>query len=132
MLQNEGTIVNVFLWAAAAVLAVAVLGAGFMKLAFSKDALAHKGMPLMADFSQSSVRGIGVLEVLGGLGLLLPALVNVAPILVPIAAIGVAIVMAGAVVTHLRHNEASGVTPAAVLLLLALFVAWGRFGAWAF
>jgi len=123
---------NVFLWVAAAVLAVAALGAGLLKLSTSKDALVAKGMGWAADYSASSVRGIGALEVVGAIGLILPGLLHIAPVLVPIAAVGVAVVMAGAVVVHLRRKEFPGALPALVLLILALFVAWGRFGAWAF
>lgn len=122
---------NVVLWIVASVLAVAMLGAGLMKLTQSKDALVQRGMDL-GDVSAASIKGIGAVEVLGGIGLILPALVNIAPVLVPIAAVGVAIVMAGAVVFHLRRKEIQGSLPPLALLIAAVFVAWGRFGTWAF
>ena len=67
------------------------------------------------------------------IGLILPAITGIAPVLVPLAATGVAIIMVGAIVTHVRLREPLGKSvPAIVLLLLAIFVAWGRFGAYAF
>jgi hypothetical protein len=130
--KGEGrAVMNVVLWIVAGILAVAMLGAGSMKLVTPKEGLAAKGMTL-DDLPAAAIKGIGTLEVLGGIGLVVPALVNIAPVLVPIAAVGVAIVMAGAVVFHLRRKELKDSVPALVLLILALVVVWGRFGAWAF
>ena len=76
---------------------------------------------------------IGALEVAGALGLVLPAVTGIAPVLVPLAAVGLVLVMVGAVVVHLRRGDGlAGAAPAIVLGLLAVFVAWGRFGAYAF
>ncbi|KAA0097542.1 DoxX family protein [Mycolicibacterium sp. P1-18] len=122
---------NVVLWILAGILAVAMLGAGTLKLITPKDGLADKGMEL-GDLPAGAIKGIGVLEVLGGIGLVVPALVHVAPVLVPWAAVGVAVVMAGAVAFHLRRKEVTGALPAVALLVMALVVAWGRFGNWAF
>jgi hypothetical protein len=122
---------NVVLWILAGLLAVAMLGAGSLKVITPKEGLADKGMEL-GDLPAGAIKAIGVLEVLGGIGLVVPALVNVAPVLVPLAAAGVAVVMAGAVVFHLRRKEIQGSLPAVALLVMAVVVAWGRFGAWAF
>jgi uncharacterized membrane protein len=83
-------------------------------------------MAWVEDFSQGTVRLIGALEVLGALGLVLPALTGVLPWLTPLAALGLVLLMAGAVYTHLRREEGSAVVPPAVLLLLAALVAVGR------
>lgn len=72
------------------------------------------------------------MEVLGAIGLILPAAVDIAPALAPVAAIGLAVVMVGAAVTHGRRGETKNVAVNAVLLALALVVAWGRFGPYAF
>ena len=69
---------------------------------------------------------------LGAIGLILPAVLDVAPVLVPVAAVGLALVMVGAATTHLRRKETPMVVLNVVLLALALFVAWGRFGPYAF
>jgi hypothetical protein len=119
---------NVVLWIAAAVLAVAFIGAGAMKLSQPKTALAARGMGWVDHASAGQVKAIGALEVVGGIGLVLPALVGVgAHLLVPLAATGLALVMVGAVATHVRLNEAKASAPALVLLLLSAFVAVGRF-----
>ena len=123
---------NVVLWILAGALAVAMLGAGGLKLVTPKDGLADKGMELGDATSRRDQGRSASLEVLGGIGLVVPALVNIAPVLVPWAAVGVAIMMAGAVVFHLRRKEIQGSLPAVALLVMAVVVAWGRFGAWAF
>jgi DoxX-like protein len=122
---------NVVLWILAGLLAVAMLGAGSLKLITPKDGLAAKGMEL-GELPAGAIKAIGALEVLGGIGLVVPALVHVAPVLVAWAAVGVAVLMAGAVVFHLRRKEIQGALPAVALLVMAVVVAWGRFGAWAF
>jgi hypothetical protein len=123
---------NVALWIVAGVLAVAMLGSGLTKAIQPREKLVKSGMGWAEDFSPNTVKLIGVLEALGAIGLILPALLDIAPILVPVAATGLAITMAGAVIVHLRRKEYQATAPSAVLLLLALFVAWGRFGPYSF
>ena len=123
---------NVVLWIVAGVLAAAFLASGLMKLAQPKKKIVDSGMGWAEDFSDGAVKGIGALEVLGALGLILPAVFDVAPVLVPIAAVGLALVMAGAAVVHARRKETPMVVANLVLLALAVFVAWGRFGPYAF
>jgi len=89
-------------------------------------------MGFVEDFSAGAVKAIGAVEVLAAIGLILPAVTGVAPILVPLAASGLALLMVGAIITHLRRKEAPMALANVVLLLLALFVAWGRFGPYAF
>jgi hypothetical protein len=124
--------VNVVLWIVAGVLALAFLGAGFMKLAQPRKKLIDSGMGWAADFSDGAVKAIGALEVAGALGLILPALFDVATVLVPIAATGLAVIMIGAAVVHARRKESQMIIVNVVLLVLALVVAWGRFGPYAF
>jgi uncharacterized membrane protein len=124
--------VNVVLWIVAGVLAAAFLASGLMKLAQPKKKIVDSGMGWAEDFSDGAVKGIGALEVLGALGLILPAVFDVATVLVPIAATGLALIMLGAAVTHARRKESQMVVVNVVLLLLAAFVAWGRFGPYAF
>ena len=123
---------NVVLWIVAGVLAAAFLGAGLMKLAQPKEKLVESGMGWAGDFSPGVVKVIGALEVLGALGLILPAVFDVATVLVPIAAVGLALIMAGAIVVHARRKETPMVVINLVLLALAAFVAWGRFGDYSF
>jgi len=116
---------GIALWVAQVLLAVAFLGAGAAKLSQTKKKLA-KTMAWVEDFSQRTVRLIGTLEVLGAIGVVLPALTGILPWLTPLAALGLVLLMAGAVYTHLRREEGSAVVPPAVLLLLAALVAVGR------
>lgn len=123
---------NIVLWVIAGLLAAAFLAAGAMKAIQSKEKLAASGLAWTEDFTAGQVKAIGVVEVLGAIGLILPALLDIVPILVPLAATGLAIAMVGAVVVHVRRGENSGIAPSAVLLILSVFVAWGRFGPYAF
>ena len=123
---------NITLWIVAAVLALAFLGAGAMKLAQPKEKLAASGMGWTESFSSGAVKAIGAAEVLGALGLILPALTGIATFLVPLAATGLVLIMVGAIITHLRRKEGQMVVVNVILGALALFVSIGRFGAWAF
>jgi hypothetical protein len=122
---------NIALWIAAGLLAVAMLAAGFSKLATPKEKLLAR-MAWVEDVSPGMIKFIGLMEVLGAVGLILPALTGIAPILVPLAATGIAIIMIGAIIVHVRRGETKEIAPSVVLLALALFVAWGRFGPYAF
>ncbi|TDV42246.1 DoxX family protein [Actinophytocola oryzae] len=123
---------NVVLWIIAGVLAAAFLGAGFMKVARSREDLAKAGMAWTEDFSPGMVKFIGVVEILGAIGLILPALLDIAPVLVPIAALGLAVTMVGAVIVHVRRKETKTMAPAVVLLILSAVVAILRFGPYSF
>lgn len=118
---------NVFLWVLQAVLAVVFGLAGVMKSTQPKEKLRPMS-PWVEDFTPGQVRLIGVLELLAALGLILPAVTGIAPILTPLAAAGLAITMLGAAATHARRKEPPAIAVNAVLLALAAFVAWGRFG----
>jgi uncharacterized membrane protein len=124
--------VNVVLWIVAGVLAAVFLASGLMKLAQPRKKIVDSGMGWAADVSDGAVKGIGALEVLGALGLILPAVFGVATVLVPLAAAGLALVMVGAAVTHARRRENQMIVVNVVLFALAAFVAWGRFGPYAF
>ena len=117
---------GVALWVIQGLLAVAFLGAGAMKLSQPKEKLAQN-MGWVEDFSQPAVRLIGAVEVFGAVGLVLPALTGILPWLTPLAAFGLALTMIGAALTHLRRKEYGNIAVNAVLLVLAAFVAYGRF-----
>lgn len=106
------------LWIVNALLALAFIAAGAMKSARPKAALAASGMAWTEDFGGGSVKLIGIAEVLGGLGLILPLLTGIAPILTPIAATALAVIMIGAVVVHVRRKESA--TPSLVLGALSI------------
>jgi uncharacterized membrane protein YphA (DoxX/SURF4 family) len=123
---------NITLWIITAVLALAFLAAGAMKLAQPQEKLAASGMGWTEDFSPSPIKAIGLAEVFGALGLILPAVTGVATFLVPVAATGLAVVMVGAAITHTKRGEKQMVVINIVLAALALIVAAGRYGTWAF
>jgi uncharacterized membrane protein YphA (DoxX/SURF4 family) len=117
---------EIVVWVLQILLAVAFLGAGVMKLVRPKPALVSAGMGWADDYSGPGVKGIGAVEVLGAIGLVVPAATGIAPILTPIAALALALVMAAAVVVHVRRKE-QFVAPL-VLAVLSLVVAVLRFG----
>lgn len=123
---------NVFLWVVASALALVFLAVGAAKIAQPKPRLVEAGMGALDEFSPGAIKAIGGLEVLAAFGLVLPAAVGVAPVLVPLAALGLVLLMAGAAVTHMRRKENPSVGVNAVLLVLAAVVAWTRFGPYAF
>ena len=124
---------NTVVWIAQGLLAVAMLGAGAMKLAQSKEQLMASGsMDWTEDFPEPQIKGIGTLEVLAAIGLILPALLDVAPVVVAIAAVGVVLLMLGAAATHLRRGERQMVPVNLVIAAIALFIAIMRFGPEAF
>jgi hypothetical protein len=118
---------NRALWIVAGLLAVVYLFSGVGKLIVSKEKLAaFPGAGWVEDFSAGAVKAIGALEVLAAVGLVLPAALGIAPVLVPLAAAGLVVLMAGAVLTRLRRREVKPMVADLVYLALAAFVAWGR------
>jgi uncharacterized membrane protein len=118
---------HVFLWVVQVLLAAAFGMAGLMKATQPKEKLEPR-LPWVQDFSPGTVRFIGIVELLGALGLILPAASGIVPVLTPIAAAALAVMMVLAAATHVRRKEPSGVAVNAVLFALAAIVAWGRFG----
>jgi hypothetical protein len=123
---------NLTLWIIALVLAVVFAASGPMKQFVPRDKLVASGQGWARDFSPTSIRLIGLAEIPGSIGLVLPAAVHIAPILVPLAAVGLALVMAGAAAVNARRKDAPMIAVNAVLLVLAVIVAWGRFGPYSF
>jgi uncharacterized membrane protein YphA (DoxX/SURF4 family) len=123
---------NQALWIVAIVLAATFAGSGLMKLLVPKDKLVSSGQGWAQDYTPTNIRLLRFVEILGAAGLILPAVTHIAPILVPLAAIGLVLVMVGAAMVHARRKEAMNIGVNAVLLALAVFVAWGRFGPYPF
>ena len=115
------------IWVAQGILAVVFLAAATLKLTNSREDLKGK-TPYVEDLTDAQVKVIGTIEVLGAVGVILPAALNVAPILTPIAACGLALTMVVAAATLLRRGEASHVPLNVVIFALAVFVAIERFG----
>ena len=118
---------NTVLWIAQGILAVMFGMAGVMKSTQPIDKLMKSGLNWVERFPIPTLRFIGLCELLGAIGLILPWASGILPILTPIAAAGLCIMMLLAAFHHLNHKESKAVVFNIVLLLLAAFVAYGRF-----
>jgi hypothetical protein len=119
---------NIALWIVTGLLATAYFFGGGFKVITPKSRIEAFGASStwVEDFSGGAVKAIGVFEVLGAVGLILPAVLGIAPVLVPVAAMGLAVIMVGAVITRLRRREYPLMVLDLVYLVLLVFVAWGR------
>lgn len=115
---------NVVLWILQVLLALVFVASGVMKSFLPKERFRER-LPYVDDFSQAQMRGIGVLELLGGIGIVLPWATGIAPVLTPLAAAGLAITMILAAAVHRRRKEPFAVN--LVLVAMAVIVAVGRF-----
>ena len=120
---------NTALWIIAGLLATVFLVAGSNKLFIPREKLAKApGGGWVLNFSAGFVKALGAVEILGAIGLILPALLDIAPVLVPLAALGLGLIMTGATIVEFRRQEFKHVLLDLTYLALAAFVAWGRFG----
>jgi hypothetical protein len=120
---------NLALWIIAGLMAAVFLLAGANKLLIPQEKLAKApGGGWVLDFSAGFVKALGAVEILGAVGLILPALLGIAPVLVPLAAVGLATIMVGAAIVTYRRRESTHVLVDVTYLAMAVFVAFGRFG----
>lgn len=117
---------NIVLWIIQILLALLFLFAGGTKLVLSPEVLASMGPPNQVQLPGLFIRFIGVCEVLGALGLVLPGLLRIRPQLTPLAAAGLTIIMIGAVVVSTIGPGFMTALPALVIGVLTAFVAYGR------
>ena len=122
---------HVFLWTLQGLLAAMFTMAAVLKTTQSREKLLPS-MPWVEDLTTPTVRFIGAVELLAAVGLIVPAAVDVAPVLAPVAASGLAVLMVLAMATHLRRREPSAIAINAVAFVIAVVVAWGRFGPYSF
>ncbi len=115
------------LWIVQALLAAIFLAAGLTKLTQPRVKMAAGPMGWAADVNDQQFRTIGLLEVLGAVGLILPAALGIAPTLTALAAVGLMLTMVGAIVTHLRMGEPERLVVPILVLMLALIIAIERF-----
>src|ERR1041385_9215385 len=114
---------NIAIWIVQILLALAFGAAGFMKITQPREKL-QTNMKWVEDFAPNTIKGIGTLEALAAVGLILPFLTGILPVLTPIAAAGLVCVMVGAIYTHFRRGESPMAIFNLILLALALFVAY--------
>ena len=116
------------LWIVQGVLAGIFVLTGLTKLTQPREKMAAGPMSWAADVNDAQFRGIGVLELLGAAGLIVPGVLGIAGVLTPLAATGLALTMVGAVLTHARLGETGRLGAPVLLLALVLFIALERFG----
>jgi hypothetical protein len=116
---------NIALWIAQVILALDFGIHGYEMVSLTMTPL--MGFTYITAISPRSRRFIGTAEILAAFGLILPGLTGILPWLTPLAAVGLIIVMIGAIPFHLRRKEYMNIILNVILLALALFVAYGRF-----
>ena len=120
---------HVFLWILQILLGGMMAMAGVMKLMQGRAKLLEDPrMGWVEDYSDAAVRGIGAAELAAGIGLIFPWWLDIAPVLTPLAALGVVAVQIGAMLTHRRRGEMQMLAVNGILAVVALIVAVGRFG----
>ncbi|MCP9237111.1 DoxX family protein [Lewinella sp. JB7] len=123
--KKKNNLLNIALWAAQILLAGMFILAGAMK-SFQPIATLEESLPWVANTPSIVVRFIGISELLGGIGLLLPSILRIRSQLTGYAALGLVLVMLFAFVFHLSRGEYSSLGVNVVTGLLAGFIAWGR------
>jgi hypothetical protein len=118
---------NVALWSVQGLLALTFVGTGIWKLVTPISELAGK-MPWMGQVSPGFLYLTAALDMLVGLGVLLPSLTRIKPRLASLGALGGVALMTGAIVFHVQRGEAANTPFNFFLAALAAFVAWGRYG----
>jgi len=118
---------NTILWICQGLLSVAFLFSGINKTVLSEQQLIAKGQTGVANLSTPVIRFIGISEILGAVGIIVPWLTNIWPVLTPVSAICFAVIMVLAANIHYKLHEPRNVATNMFLLLLSLFVAYGRF-----
>jgi len=113
---------NILLWIAQILLAGLFIMAGSMKV-FMYDDMAASA-PAITQIPHALVTFIGVVEILGAIGLILPVALRIKPWLTPLAAIGLSVIMLMAIPVHLMQGDSIAMN--AVLFALGAFVAYGR------
>ncbi len=116
---------NTVIWIVQILLAFVFGMVGIGKLTQPREKLQEK-MKWVEDFSARTLKGIGALELLAAIGLVLPALTGILPTLTPLAAAGLILTMIGAMITHIRRREMGMLIPNIILLLMGTFVVYGR------
>lgn len=116
---------NIALWIVQGLLGAAFLIAGMMK-AFQYEKV-KASMPWVKEYSKGFVNFVGWAELLGGIGLIVPWATEIAPVLTPIAAVGLGVIMILAAAYHAKKKENQAIGMNIIFLALAVFVAIGRF-----
>lgn len=123
--QHRSKALHITLWTAQILLAVTMIWAAAMKLGKPIDELAMM-WPWTGAVRSALVKFTGLIDLLGGLGLVLPGLLRIRPKLTVVAAVAIALLMIVASAFHIARGEASLIGVNVFVALLAVFIAWGR------
>lgn len=117
------------LWIVTAIVATGFVIGGVSQVVLTKERFRSFGASQhwVDDFGRGHIKAIGTIKIIGALGLILPAVADVAVVLVPLAASGLMLVMAGAGTTRFRRSEWGYLLGDLMFIGLLGFVAWGRF-----
>lgn len=120
---------NIVLWIVTGVLALAFGIGGATQIILSKERYRSlaSSQHWVDDFGAGHIKAIGTIKIIGVIGMVVPPLVGILPILSPIAACGLMLVMSGAATTRFRRSEWGLIAGDVAYLLAFVFVAWGRF-----
>lgn len=118
---------NVALWIGQILLAIVFTASGIAKSTQSKEKLVEMGQTGVAVFPKPVVRLTAYSELLGAIGIIVPWWTGIAPVLTPLAAVGFAVVMIGAITSHVRLREPRNIAITTTILIIAVLVAIGRF-----
>lgn len=124
-MKRKSKAMNAALWVVQALLAATMLWAGSLKIFQSVEKTAAM-WPWAGEVPAWFVRITGVVDLLGAGGLLLPGLLRIKPVLTPIAAVAIVVLMVCASVFHIARGEASQIGVNVAFAALAGLVAWGR------
>lgn len=116
---------NIALWVVQVFIGLGFLMAGVMKSTQPIDELGQS-LPWVAQVSPGLVRFIGISELLGGLGVLLPSILRIRPRLTPLSALGLVIIMVLAFIFHIVKGEYNVLFINVIMGGLAWFIYWGR------
>ena len=117
---------NTLLWVLQFLMAVTFLIPGIYKLIFSEEKLVAKGMTGAEGLSLPLIRFIGISEILGAIGIILPMLLNILPVLTIVSAIGFALIMIPATIISYKRHEYKKIFINATIFLICIFIAYGR------
>ena len=122
--QKTSKTLNVMLWIAQIILAILLFSGAVMK--FMPVEKISVMMPWTGQVPVFLLRLLAVIDLLGALGLLLPGLLHIKPVLVICASVGISILMLSAIVFHIYREEANVIGFNSICLLMAIFITMGR------
>jgi uncharacterized membrane protein YphA (DoxX/SURF4 family) len=118
---------NTMLWTGQVILALVFAASGIMKISWDKARLVASGQTGVQPFPAPLIKAVAACELVAVIGLIVPRATGIAPVLTPLAATGLALVMLGAIASHIHLREARNVAVTTTLRAICVLVAWGRF-----